>query len=350
MDRWLAARCHWLGFRPMVRLLTTLMIPTADEPSPTPSDVIEPIDLRGNITDVEWWVDLATGPVLRSVFIVIVALIARIIVNKIINGFVKGLTAAAESNLPGVGAASLAREVGGEDYLQAERRANRTSTLGRLLKNVASVAILSIAALMILAEWGFNLAPLVAGAGILGVAIGFGAQALVSDFLSGVFMLLEDQYGVGDIIDLDGTEGTVEDVQLRVTRLRSVNGVVWWVRNGEVTRVGNMSQNWSRAVLDIGVGYGSDIAQVRELMGEEARRLNGDEEWAELLLEEPEVWGVESLGNDAVVVRLVLKTLPGQQWQVARELRERIKVRFDAEGIEIPFPQRTVWLRQESGA
>jgi small conductance mechanosensitive channel len=215
---------------------------------------------------------------------------------------------------------------------------------------VSSAVILSIAFLMILAEWGFNLAPLVAGAGIVGVALGFGAQALVSDFLSGVFMLLEDQYGVGDIIDMDGTEGTVEDVQLRVTRLRSVNGVVWWVRNGEVTRVGNMSQNWSRAVLDVGVAYDSDIARVRELMADEANALYADEQWGTLLLEEPEVWGVESLGNDSIVIRLVLKTLPGEQWRIARELRERIKGRFDAEGVEIPFPQRTVWVRQEATA
>jgi small conductance mechanosensitive channel len=141
----------------------------------------------------------------------------------------------------------------------------------------------------------------------------------------------------------------VEDVQLRVTRLRSVDGVVWWVRNGEVTRVGNMSQNWSRAVLDVGVAYDSDIAEVRRVMGDEAARLYGEEEWQAVLLEEPEVWGVESLGNDSVVVRLVLKTHPGEQWAVSRELRERIKARFDAEGIEIPFPQRTVWVR-DSGA
>ncbi len=329
--------------------LPTLIIPSADGPSPSPSQIIEDIDLSGEVTDVAWWVDLLTGPVLRSVLIVVGALVARFVIGKVITGFVKGLTAAAESGLPGTGPSALAQETLGEDHLHSQRRANRASTLGRLLTNVSSVVILSIAFLMILAEWGFNLAPLVAGAGIVGVALGFGAQALVSDFLSGVFMLLEDQYGVGDIIDLDGTEGTVEDVQLRVTRLRSVNGVVWWVRNGEVARVGNMSQNWSRAVLDVGVAYDSDIARVRDLMGDEAHGLYVDEQWRELLLEEPEVWGVESLGNDSVVVRLVLKTLPGEQWRVARELRERIKGRFDAEGVVIPFPQRTVWVRQEAG-
>jgi small-conductance mechanosensitive channel len=331
-------------------VLTSL--PAAESPSPAPSDVLENLEgIEIDVTDPQWWVDLATGPVLRSVVIIVGALVVRFVVKKIIDGFVKGLTATADFTPPRLSAGpdEPAREVAGEDFLHAERRMNRTATLGQLFKNVASAVILAIAGLMILAEWGFNLAPLIAGAGIAGVAFGFGAQSLVSDFLSGVFMLLEDQYGVGDIIDLDGTSGTVEDVQLRVTRLRSVDGVVWWVRNGEITRVGNMSQNWSRAVLDVGVAYDADIAQVRSLMGDEAHKLFQEQEWESVLLEEPEVWGVESLGNDSVVVRLVLKTHPGEQWRVARELRERIKARFDAEGIEIPFPQRTVWVRQPEG-
>jgi small conductance mechanosensitive channel len=179
------------------------------------------------------------------------------------------------------------------------------------------------------------------------VALGFGAQSVVSDFLSGVFMLLEDQYGVGDIVDLGEASGVVEDVHLRVTRLRAVDGVVWYVRNGEVVRVGNMSQNWSRALLDIGVAYDSDVPRVKQLMEQVARELAADDAWAPLVLAEPEVWGVEQLAADAIVVRLVVKTVPGEQWGVARELRQRIKERFDAEGVEIPFPQRTVWMRNE---
>ena len=334
--------------------LTTLALPTADEPSdapsPSPSEVVVPLDLEGGVTDASWWIDLIGGPVLRTVIILIGALVVRVILAKLVDGFTKGMTMAAETDLPGAGATDDAHEVIGADHFVVERKVNRAATLGRLMKNVGSVLIIGIAFLMILGEWGFNLAPLVAGAGILGLAFGFGAQTLVSDFLSGVFMLLEDQYGVGDIIDIDGTSGTVEDVQLRVTRLRSVDGVVWWVRNGEVTKVGNMSQNWSRTVLDIGVSYSADVPEVRRLMTEEALGLYADEEWGDQLLEEPEVWGVEALGDDAVVIRAVLKTLPGQQWGVARELRERIKNRFDAEGVEIPFPQRTVWLRQEEGS
>lgn len=341
---------EWIGWPPMVNGSALSALPMADSPSPAPSDVIESFEV--DVTDPQWWVDLAVGPLLRTTIIIVVALLIRVLVRKIIDGFVKGVTVTAEMTpprLPGVRTPESAREVAGEDYLGSARRTNRAATLGQLFKNVASAAILAIAGLMILAEWGFNLAPLIAGAGIAGLALGFGAQSLVSDFLSGVFMLLEDQYGVGDFIDIDGTEGTVEDVQLRVTRLRSVNGVVWWVRNGEVTRVGNMSQNWSRALLDVGVAYDSDIAEVRRVMGEEAHRLYQEQEWEGVLLEDPEVWGVESLADDAVVVRLVLKTQPGQQFRVARELRERIKARFDAEGIEIPFPQRTVWIRQPDG-
>ncbi len=323
------------------------LVPVADEPTPSPSQIVVPPDLTGSVTDASWWTDLLTGPVLRTAVIVVVALVARIVMAKAVDGFTRGLAVAAESDLPGTGRLDEAHEVIGDDRIRVERKVNRAATLGRLMKNVGSVLIISLALLMILGEWGFHLGPLVAGAGVLGIALGFGAQTLVSDFLSGVFMLLEDQYGVGDIIDLDGTSGLVEDVQLRVTRLRSVDGVVWWVRNGEITKVGNMSQNWSRAVLDIGVSYSADIALVRDLMAQEAHAVHGDAEWADLLLEEPEVWGVESLGNDAVVIRVVLKTKPGKQWVVARELRERIKNRLDAEGVEIPFPQRTVWLRQD---
>jgi small conductance mechanosensitive channel len=325
-------------------VISTLAIAAAEQ-TPAPTDLVEPVDLEGDVTDVAWWVDLATGPVLRTVAILAVAVVARFVLTRVIRGLVKGLSKAAETDLSKAGVTETARESLGTNSIDVQRRQTRATTLGRLLTNVGSVVIWAIAALMILGEWGFNLAPLVAGAGIVGIALGFGAQTLVADFLSGVFMLLEDQYGVGDVVDMGEASGVVEDVGLRVTRLRAVDGVVWYVRNGEVVRVGNMSQNWSRALLDIGVAYTSDLPRVRQLLEEEAHKLNQDEEWGALLLEDPEVWGVENLGPDSIVIRLVLKTLPGEQWAVARELRQRIKARFDAEGVEIPFPQRTVWVR-----
>jgi moderate conductance mechanosensitive channel len=189
-----------------------------------------------------------------------------------------------------------------------------------------------------LSEVGVDIAPIVASAGIIGVALGFGSQTLVKDFLSGIFMIFEDQYGVGDSVNLGEVSGTVEAVSLRVTRLRDVDGTVWYVRNGEILRVGNQSQNWSRSVLDIAVGYKEDVTRVRRILKEVAHDLWEDEAFREKIIEEPEVWGVQSVGPDSVVVRVTLKTMPQQQWHVSREMRERVKLRFDAEGIQVPRP------------
>ena len=158
-------------------------------------------------------------------------------------------------------------------------------------------------------------------------------------------MLFEDQYGVGDVVDVGDATGTVEAVTLRVTRLRDVNGTVWYVRNGEIMRVGNMSQNWARAVLDIKVGYGEDLARVRRVLADLFHHLWLEREFRELVMEEPEVWGVERIDPDAVIVRVALKTVPLEQWAVARDLRQKISERFRAEGIEMPLPQRVVWHR-----
>jgi moderate conductance mechanosensitive channel len=229
------------------------------------------------------------------------------------------------------------------------RRVQRARTMGSLLRSISGGLIISIVALMILGEF-IDIAPILASAGIVGVALGFGAQSLVKDFLSGVFMIFEDQYGVGDVIDVGEATGTVEAVTLRVTRLRDVNGTVWYVPNGEIRRVGNQSQNWARTVLDVSVGYGEDLTRVRRVLEQVTHELSEDEDFQLSILEEPEIWGVEELAADAVTVRVTLKTAPLQQWRVARELRERIKSRFDVEGIEIPFPQRVVWSRSADTA
>ena len=160
-------------------------------------------------------------------------------------------------------------------------------------------------------------------------------------------MIVEDQYGVGDVIDVGEAIGTVEAVTLRVTRLRDLNGTVWYVPNGEILRVGNMSQNWSRAVVDVSVAYSEDLTRVKRVLSEIAHDLWDDEDFRELIIEEPEVTGVEMLAADSVNLRVMIKTLPMEQWAVARELRQRIKARFDHEGIEIPFAQRVVWHREE---
>lgn len=227
----------------------------------------------------------------------------------------------------------------------ATRRVQRAQTMGTLLKSIVTGVVLAVIGTMMLSEIGVDVAPIIASAGIIGIALGFGAQSLVSDFLSGIFMIFEDQYGVGDEVDLGEAIGTVEAVSLRVTRLRDVNGTVWYVRNGEILRVGNMSQNWARTVLDISVAYGEDIARVQRVLADVAHDLWDDEDFKGRVIEEPSVWGVQDLTPDAVVLRVALKTAPLEQWAVAREMRQRIKARFDLEGIEIPFAQRVVWTR-----
>ena len=223
------------------------------------------------------------------------------------------------------------------------RRAQRAKGLGSLLKSITTTVVFAIAFVMVLSELGINVAPILASAGVLGLAIGFGAQNLVKDYLAGVFMMIEDQYGVGDAVDLGEAVGTVENVGLRVTRVRDVDGTVWYVRNGEILRVGNQSQNWARTVLDVNVGYGEDLVHVREVLQEVAHGLWEDEDYKDVIIEEPEVWGVESLSPDWVVVRVTLKTAPMEQWAVAREMRARIKSRFDHEGIAMQVPQRLFW-------
>ncbi|MPZ62110.1 MAG: mechanosensitive ion channel [Propionibacteriales bacterium] len=282
---------------------------------------------------------------LSVLILIVVAILLRWIVHRIINRLSRG---AANGSLPGVLQRNKDPEEAHAAAVTLERRKQRADTMGSLLKSIATGIIFAVAGIMAVDILGYNIAPLLASAGILGLALGFGAQALVRDFLSGIFMILEDQYGVGDFVDVGEAVGQIEAVGMRVTRLRDLDGTVWYVRNGEILRVGNMSQNWARTVLDIGVAYGADLSRVREVLREEADQLWNDDTYGSLILEEPEIWGVERLDPDSVVVRMVLKTAPQEQWKIARELRGRIKERFDREGIEIPLPQRVIWHRDEA--
>jgi len=225
----------------------------------------------------------------------------------------------------------------------AGRRVQRAETMGSLLKSVASIAIFTVFAITVLAQIGYPVGPLIASAGIVGVALGFGAQSLVKDFLSGIFMIFEDQYGVGDVVDVGEAGGTVEAVGLRVTKLRDVQGTVWYVRNGEIIRVGNKSQNWARTVLDIPIALDQDLRRVQDVLRDVAHDLWDDEDFRHVVIEEPEVWGIEDLTPNWATVRVVLKTAPLEQWAVAREMRQRIKFRFDHEGIELAHPTAATW-------
>jgi moderate conductance mechanosensitive channel len=226
------------------------------------------------------------------------------------------------------------------------RREQRAEALGTLAMSVVRVLIWGFAGLTALGTVGVNLAPLIAGAGVLGVAIGFGAQDIVKDFLSGVIMLVEDQYGVGDVIDAGAATGVVEEVRLRTTRIRDVNGTVWHVPNGSISRVGNLTQEWSRMVIDVDVAYETDVDHAIEVLTGVLRRFEERDDVQERLLGEPmEIWGVNDLGDSSVAIRVVAKTVPGQQWVLGRLFRQAVKRELEAAGIEIPYPQRTVWHR-----
>ena len=280
-------------------------------------------------------------------FVILLGLLCRWLAYKLVNRLVDRASAGVLPTGPQGRLHSDVEHDNAAARIAAARRKQRAETMGAVLKSVASFAILVIVVIMSLSELSVNVGPLIAGAGIVGVALGFGAQSLVSDFLSGLFMLFEDQYGIGDVVDLGDATGTVEAVTLRVTRLRDVNGTVWYIRNGEIRRVGNQSQNWARSVLDVVVGYGEDLTRIRRVLEESCHALYDDPEWRGKVMEEPEVWGVERMEADGIAVRVAIKTAPLEQWAVSRELRERIKARFDREGIEIPLPQRVVWQRAE---
>jgi small conductance mechanosensitive channel len=213
------------------------------------------------------------------------------------------------------------------------RRHQRAATIGAGIASFFTIVIWIVAAVWMLTVFGVGVATLLTSAGLIGVALAFGAQNLLRDLIAGAFIIIEDQLGVGDVVDLGVASGVVEEVTLRTTRLRDVEGVVWHVPNGEIHRVGNKSQQWSRAVIDIPVSSTADIDRAREVIKTTADEVSHDEVWRERILAEPEVWGVESFTLDGVTIRLVVKTAPSEQWNVARELRSRIKRALDAAGI-----------------
>jgi len=220
-----------------------------------------------------------------------------------------------------------------ESAIVAERRQQRVRALGSVLRSAASVTIFSIAGVVILGDLGINLAPLLASAGVVGIAVGFGAQNLVRDYLAGVFMLVEDQYGVGDVITVGDATGTVETVTLRITRMRDVNGIVWHIRNGAIEKVGNESQGWARAVIDFPVPYAADLGTIRTILANAAESIWNEPVWRAVMLEKPEVWGAQEVTPAKVTMRIVVKTAPLRQWEVERETRARVKAALDAAGI-----------------
>ncbi len=229
-----------------------------------------------------------------------------------------------------------------KDSLQAAEAKKRANTLGNILRHALLLVISFIAILMILGELGIQLGPLLATAGIGALAIGFGAQSLVKDVISGFFIILENQYRIGDVIEVAGVSGLVESVSLRRTVLRDLEGKVHTIPNGEIKIVSNLSKEWARSVLDVGISYREDVDQVIELLEQIGKEFGAEEPWKSAILEPLQVFGVERFGESELVIRVVVKTVPLKQWEVGRELRKRIKIRFDEKGIEIPFPHRVM--------
>ncbi len=309
-------------------------LPAAD-PSPTPAESGTPRvpslqDAQESATSAAGWVEenwstwLAIG--LRVLLILVIAAVLRVLVRRAITKLVDRMSRSGQT-LEGGGLGGL--------LVNAERRRQRSMAIGSVLRSVASFLIMGTAALMVLGTFQINLAPLLASAGVAGVAIGFGARNLVTDFLSGVFMILEDQYGVGDTIDAGVATGEVIEVGLRVTKLRGADGEIWYVRNGEVKRIGNLSQGWATANVDVTVRSDEDLDRVKAVLSDVAERTSKEEPWNELLWSPVEVLGLDSVLLDSMVVRVSAKTMPGKSLTVERELRWRIKRAFDANGIRI---------------
>ena len=273
---------------------------------------------------------------LKILLIVVLAIISYRLIARAITKFIRGVErASVRTGVTGDAASLLTTGTLGE------RARQRAETLAAVLRSLGRAVITVIAGLMILGEFDVDLGPLLAGAGIVGVAIGFGSQTLVRDFLAGMFMLIEDQFGVGDVIDVGPASGVVEGLSLRTTRIRDVEGTVWHVPNGEIHRVANKSQDWSRAVLDVEVAHGTEVRRAEEVIKRVADEIWHEERWAEVILEEPEVWGVEGLGATGITIRLVVKTRPADQWKVLRALRQGISDAFVEAGIRVPVVSTT---------
>jgi moderate conductance mechanosensitive channel len=288
----------------------------------------EPLaDLPDYIHDHSYW--LIEVPI-RIVITIVVCLVLRVVLHRMINRAVKPVRV---GEVPRI-LRPFKERVQNSAFLEStglmsERRNQRAATIGSVLRSAVSFTIFVIATLLVLDDLGVSLAPFIAGTSIVGVALGFGAQNIVKDFLSGIFMMLEDQYGVGDTIDFEKANGIVEAVGLRTTRLRDVNGTVWYVRNGEVVRVGNKSQGFARVVLDVPIDARADVAKASHAILNEAEHMRAEQDWSAVFLGDPELQGVESMTREETVIRLVARTRPGEQFRIARELRRRIRERLD---------------------
>ena len=267
---------------------------------------------------------------IKIVVILIAAFIVRALLRKVIDRIT---TPGKEGKKPGLLKPLRERAPQALGNLISERREQRAKTIGSVLKSFVTILIFGIAFLEIMIVMGLDITPLLTSAGILGVAIGFGAQNLVKDFLSGMFMLMEDQYGVGDVIDLGPATGTVEAVALRTTTIRDTNGTVWYVRNGEILRVGNSSQGFAVAVIDLPLSYGANLAEATKVLERKLTEAAEAEPVKTDITAKPEVLGVEKFTADNITLRVTVKTRPGRQWSVQRNLRAQLMPALEEAGF-----------------
>jgi small conductance mechanosensitive channel len=255
-------------------------------------------------------------------------IVIRVLTTRSINRIVHHATKAAEGR--------TGRLLGSAGIVAGERTRQRTQAIGSVLRSLASAVIFVIGGLMVISVLTIPIAPILASVSVVGVALGLGAQGLITDFVSGIFMIFEDQFGVGDVIDAGQAKGTVEEVGLRITKLRDADGVVWYVRNGLINRVGNKSQGWARVVVDVPVAYTEDVSKVREIMTATADELFADEAWRDRFLDDkPKVVGVESLDGAYVVIQMQARTAPQKNLEVGRELRARLKQALDSAEVQV---------------
>jgi small-conductance mechanosensitive channel len=281
---------------------------------------------------------LSSVPI-QVIFILLFALVLNAIVRIAISRFVKGAIKRANDKAPQFKkVADNTAELSA--MVMQQRTVQRVKAIGQLFSSTATIVIWTVAIMSALSVLGINVAPLLASAGVAGVALGFGAQTLIKDFLAGIFIILEDQYGVGDVVDLGPAIGTVEEVDLRVTRLRDMSGVVWYVRNGEILRVANRSQGWTVAVVDVPIAYDEDLEKIRVIIERVGKEMVDDPAFSGMLLDAPQYAGVEQVSGDAVFVRITAKTAPDKPMQSAREIREKLKVAFDREHVRVPVLAR----------
>lgn len=298
----------------------------ADTPDPAASvkEAHESVTNAASFIEENWAGWLYLG--LKILLILVIAAAFRSLVRKSLTKLITRMNRGAEA-VEGMALGGL--------LVNAERRRQRSEAIGSVLRSVASFLILGTAGLMVLGALGINLGPLLASAGVAGVAIGFGARNLVTDFLSGVFMILEDQYGVGDKIDAGVASGEVVEVGLRVTKLRGDNGEIWYVRNGEIKRIGNLSQGWATAGVAVQIKPSESLTRVREVVKHVAENMAKESPWDERLWGPVEVLGLDEVLLASMTVKVSARTMPGQQFAVERELRWRIKEAFDEAGIRI---------------